>query len=123
MTLIDTSSLVHFLRRKGDSQVKQRVKALLLGGEVATCDMVAVELFQGVGSEQDQQQIDRLTKNMIWLPTNDAVWKRARQLATQCRQAGTPVPASDILIAACAHENGAELDFEDAHFETLLAYR
>ncbi len=123
MTLIDTSSLIHFLRRKGDPAVKQRVKSLLLGGDVAICDMIMVELYQGVGSPKDQQQIDQLMQYMVLWPTKKETWQRAGRLAQQCRQAGTPVPSSDIVIAACAFENQAEIDSEDAHFEMLKGFR
>lgn len=119
ITLIDTSSLIHFLRRKGKPEVKERVKQLLIGGDVATCDMVVLELHQGVGSSQDQQQINQLTQHLIWLPTTQEVWHLARELAQKCRQNGTPVPSSDILIAACAFESGAVIDAEDARYKTL----
>ena len=48
MILLDTSSLVHFLRRKGDPEVKERVRGILRGGDAAICPMVEVELSMGV---------------------------------------------------------------------------
>ncbi len=48
MTLIATSSFVHFLCRKGDPIVKERVRSLLTSGDAAICELVAVELWMGV---------------------------------------------------------------------------
>jgi predicted nucleic acid-binding protein len=119
VTLLDTSSLVHFLRRKGDLSVKARVKALLLRGDAVLCDLVVVELWMGVSTPLDGEAVKRLSTVLPILPTNDAVWLVARALGGQCRRMGAPVPSSDILIAACAFAHRAEIEAEDAHFEVL----
>jgi predicted nucleic acid-binding protein len=123
MTLLDTSSLVHFLRRKGDPVVKARLRGILRGGDAAICDMVAVELWMGVGSEEDARAVEALTSVLVLLPTDAGVWNLARRLAARCRREGRPVPASDVVIAACAFANGAGIDAEDAHFEVLRNLR
>jgi len=123
MTLIDTSSLVHLFRRKGDPVVKDRVNALLLGGDTAICPMIEVELWMGVGSKTDERDVIELSALLLSLPINAAVWKRAKELAAGCRKAGTPVPAADSVIAACAFVHGASLDFEDEHFRLLERLR
>ena len=123
MTLIDTSSIVHLLRRKGNPQVKERVRNLLRQGDAALCDMVIVELHIGVASKADEQNVADLCELLVHLPTNDSVWAVAKQLATACRKAGAPVPGSDIIIAACAFEHRAALDYEDRHFQTLERFR
>ena len=123
MTLIDTSSFVHFLRLKGERTVKKRVAGILQGGEAAICEMVAVELWMGIGSREDARDIEELCSLVLSLPTTDHVWSRAKQLAALCRKDGTPVPSSDIVIAACAFVHGASLDYEDQHFSVLERYR
>jgi predicted nucleic acid-binding protein len=119
MTLIDASSLVHFLRIKGNPAVKSRVANILRGGEAAICEMIAVELWMGVGSAKDKREIEELCSALEFLPIDESVWRRAKELATLCRKDGTPVPSSDAVIAACAFTHGAAIDCEDGHFAVL----
>ena len=123
MTLIDTSSFVHFLRLKGDRRAKQRVAGLLESGAAAICEIVAVELWMGVGSSADERDIKELCSLVSFLPLTESVWARAKHLAARCRSDGTPVPSSDIIIAACAFVHRASLDFEDQHFLILEKHR
>ena len=119
MTLIDTSSLVHFLRRQGDPDVKERVRSILRGGDAALCSMIRLELAMGVASAKDSKQVDALCEAMIPLPVNDAVWTEAERLGRECRELGQPVPASDLVIAATAFVHGAAVEAEDGHFRLL----
>lgn len=123
MTLLDTSSLVHLLRRKGDQTVKERVNSILSRDEAAICDMVEVELWMGVASRQDEKDVTDLAALLVSLPIDQAVWKRAKALAAACRKAGNPVPSADCIIAACAFVHGAELDYEDEDFRLLETFR
>lgn len=123
MTLLDTSSLVHLLRRKGDPAVKERVNSILLRGDAAFCDMVEVELWMGVASKADEKDVTDLADLLISLPIDETVWERAKTLAAACRKAGTPVPAPDSVIAACAFVHRAALDYEDEHFRLLETFR
>ncbi len=123
MTLLDTSSLVHLLRRKGEQTVKDRVNSILLRGDAAICDMVEVELWMGVASKRDQEDVTDLAALLVSLPIDQAVWSRARLLASACRKAGNPVPSSDCVIAACAFVHGAGIDYEDEDFGFLEKFR
>jgi len=119
VTLLDTSSLIHFLRLKGDPIVKARVKKLIAKGDAVLCDLVAVEIWMGVASAEDERDVRRITETLPCLPTDDTVWSLARKMGFQCRRAGTPVPSSDLLIAACAFAHGAEIEADDRHFALL----
>ena len=119
MILIDTSSLVHFLRRKGDPVVKERVRGILRGGDAAICPMIEVELSMGVASPQDARDVGELCGFLLKLPIDERVWTEAARLGRACRKNGTPVPASDLVIAACAFVHGAKIEAADGHFKTL----
>ena len=123
MTLVDTSSWIQFLRRGGDSAVKQRVRDLLKSGSVVTCPVVLAELWVGAGSAKDRQDVQELQDVLPCLPFEHATWELSYRLASVCCERGTPVPASDLLIAACAFFHGATIDAEDKHFATLETYR
>ena len=123
MTLIDTSSWIHFLRKNGEPSVKGRVRGLLENAEAALCPVIIVELWMGAGSGKDQSDVAKLEKRLPQLEIHSSVWARANRLSQLCRSHGTPVPASDVIIAACAFEHDAEIEAVDAHYPILARYR
>ena len=58
MKLIDTSSWVDALRRDGDPEIKARVVALMRGGTAAWCDMVRLELWNGLRGVAERKQME-----------------------------------------------------------------
>jgi predicted nucleic acid-binding protein len=122
MTLVDTSSWIHFLRKNGEPLVKARVRQLLESDSARTCPIVLVELWMGAGSEKDQSDVTKLEQKIPQLEINRHVWMRANRLSQLCRRHGTPVPASDVIIAACAFTHGAEIEAVDEHYTNLKQY-
>lgn len=123
MKLVDTSAWVQQIRRRGDPGVRDRVNTLLSNGEAAWCDLVRLELWNGVGSEKDRRILQDYEASLPKLPITPAVWEEARKLADRCRKAGKAVPATDVLIAACALHHGLEIEHRDEHFELLMEMR
>ena len=121
MTLVDTSSWIHALRRDGDPAIKARVGALLRDGSAAWCDMVRLELWNGLRGAAEKKQMAELEVDVIHLATTDAVWSKARLLAQRARAKGINVPGPDLVIAACAWEHGVEMEHDDAHLDSLAA--
>jgi predicted nucleic acid-binding protein len=121
MKLIDTSSWIDAMRRDGDPVVRARVQALMQSGEAAWCDFVRLELWNGLRGAAERQQMEALEADITLLPTTDAVWSRARELARRARAAGQTVPGADLVIAACAWAHGVEMEHDDAHLTALVA--
>jgi predicted nucleic acid-binding protein len=119
VVLIDTSSWIHFLRPKGDAQARGRVETILRAGEACWCPLVRLELWNGAGGPREKQVITELEEAIPELPMTDAVWAAAYDLARAARAAGVTVPATDVLIAACARHHGAEVESSDADFDLL----
>ena len=119
MKLVDTSSWIDALRRDGDPEARTRVEALLRSGTAAWCDFVRVELWNGLRGAAERKQMEELEVDVINLPTNDAVWAKARLLAQRARAKGITVPAADLVIAACAWEHRVEMEHDDAHLAAL----
>jgi predicted nucleic acid-binding protein len=117
--LIDTSSWVDALRRDGDPAIKARVAALLRDGTAAWCDMVRLELWNGLRGVSERKQMQELEADVILLVTTDAVWTKARLLAQRARGKGVTVPGADLVIAACAWEHGVEMEHDDRHLAAL----
>ncbi len=119
MKLVDTSSWVHQIRRRGDARVRARVEQLLRSGEAVWCPVIRLELWAGVGSDTDRRVLRAYQQRIPELPVTDEIWDLACNLADRCRRAGRTVPPNDVLIAACARHYGLEIEHEDAHFDLI----
>ncbi len=93
----------------------------MLAGEAAWCDLVRVELWHGLRGTAERKMMEQLEVDVVLLPTTDAVWELARELARRSRAKGLTVPSTDLLIAACAWHHGVEMEQHDAHLTALAA--
>jgi predicted nucleic acid-binding protein len=121
MKLIDTSAWIHALRPGGNPEFQERVAALLQAGEAAWCVMVRLELWNGARGRHEQQVLKEMEQNLIELQITPQVWDEACVLAQRCRGQGQTIPATDLLIAACARYYGVGLVHCDEHFDALAA--
>ncbi|MCK6556012.1 PIN domain-containing protein [Candidatus Binatia bacterium] len=119
MKLVDTSSWIHQMRARGDAAVRARVEELLRAGEAAWCAMVRLEIWAGVGNEREQRILRDYEAVVPGLAIDEAVWRAACDPAGRARRAGKTIPASDILICACARHHGVAIEHADAHFDML----
>jgi hypothetical protein len=62
-----------------------------------------------------------LEQRLIELAITPEVWELAGELARASRQRGLTVPATDLLIAACARHHHARLEHANEHFSALEA--
>lgn len=119
MILVDSSSWIHFLRPTGSPVVRARVEAALMAGKASWCPLVRLELWNGAAGGRDRKILRDFEAVLVELPIDDDVWVGAHDLARRARAAGVSVPATDILIAACARRHAAELETADSDFERL----
>lgn len=119
MVLVDSSAWIHWLRPDGDQVICARVDALLRAGDAAWCAMICLELWNGAGGEQEKKILRDFTKVLPDLPITNEVWALSRALARAARAAGASVPATDLVIAACARHHGALLEHADSDFDLL----
>ena len=101
--------------------VRTRVEDALTTGEACWCALVRLELWNGASGERDRRILRDFESVLPELPIDDEVWTAAYELARCARAAGVSVPATDVLIMACARRHGAELETADADFERLTA--
>ncbi len=119
MKLIDSSSWIHALRKEGDPIIRERVRELLINNEAAWCDIVRVELWRGVSKKKELNFLKELEENIHLLPLTAETWSIACNMGQKCRINGTPVPTTDLIIAACARSHDLELEHSDKHFDLL----
>ena len=121
MILIDTSAWIEFLRDTG-SPICRRVDDLL-EVEIATCDVVRMEVLAGARNEQHLQQLRRLLARASTLPTESVDYDAAAALYRTCRHRGHTVrKLIDCLIAAVAIRNDVQILHLDADFDILAQH-
>ena len=119
MILVDSSSWIHMLRPNGDASVRSRVVRALDAGEACWCPIIRLELWNGAGGDRDKQVLRDFERLLPELSIDNAVWSGAFDLARRARSAGISVPATDILIAACARQHQVQLEHADSDFLRL----
>lgn len=121
MTLIDTSAWIHSLRPDGDSAITARVRLLLQAGEAAWCPMVRLELWNGARGTHEKRVLRDMERDLAELPFDSDVWNTACEMARKARSSGITVPATDLIVAACARHHGVSLEHDDEHLTALAS--
>jgi predicted nucleic acid-binding protein len=117
--LLDSSVLIPALRVGGGKAQKQRVADLLTSGRAALTEPILFELWRGAKPGAEQESVLRLSRDIPLLNITPAVWGKCYELAGRCRVKGFLIPMGDLLVAACAWENGVGVEQTDTHFEQI----
>lgn len=118
-TLVDTSAWIEALRRDGDPATRAEVRAVTVDDSAVFCDLVLLELWNGARGDAEAKVLTQLENDLECVSTTAQVWKTANAMARACRRRGVTVPATDLLIAACAREHGLALLHRDTHFDKI----
>ena len=123
MILADTSAWVEFLRATG-SEANVRLRDLLERNEIATTDVVLMELLAGARDDSHRDGLRSLLARCQFTPTaGPSDYENAAELYRACRRAGHTVRAlTDCLIASVAIRSDLALLHTDADFDTLARY-
>jgi predicted nucleic acid-binding protein len=122
--LVDSSAWVEFLRATGSAVHLWVRSALREGAELASTDVVVMEILAGARDDADRDRLRRLLYGLEFLAVEGPTdYERAAELYRLCRGGGeTPRKLSDCLIAAVAIRNDAELLCEDADFLAIARH-
>lgn len=120
MQLFDTSVWAW----RGNAEVEAWFGPALLAGDLAICEMVALEILSGAPNREWYRRTRELLMALPWVHMAAAEWQRAldvhhlleEQLGTNARRA---VKHTDLLIAAAAEVHGMPLVHYDKDFETI----
>lgn len=124
MILVDSSAWVEFLRAAGNP-VHLRVRsALQEKAELASTDVVVMEILAGARDDADRDRLRRLLYGLLFLAVEGPTdYERAAELYRLCRSKGeTPRKLTDCLTAAVAIRNEAELLCNDTDFITIARH-
>ena len=121
MSLVDTSAWIEYLRDTG-SPACVRVGELL-EADLATCDVVRMELLAGARDEQHRRDLRRLIARAAFVPLQPGDFDRAAALYRQCRSRGETVRVLiDCLIAALAIRVDMPVLHCDVDFDVLARH-
>ncbi|MYB51010.1 MAG: PIN domain nuclease [Acidobacteriia bacterium] len=121
MILIDTSAWVEYLRDTG-SPTCVRVGELL-DAEIATCDVVRMELLAGARDEPHRRDLRRLIARAALVPIQPGDYDQAAAIYGLCRSRGETVRVLiDCLIGALAIRADLPVLHCDADFDTLARH-
>jgi len=120
--LADTSAWI-WSRRRAHPEVRDWFDARLVAGEIATCDVVRLELLYGTrsGDEHDRRRLE--LSALVSCPIGPAEWDRA--VVTQNRLAhlgpdhAKVAKWQDILVAAAAESAGVGVLHYDEDFDWI----
>ena len=119
MELADTSVWA----RKNHPAVGAWFLGALETGEIAGCDMVALELLHSARDPAEFELIEDGLLGLPWVTSEAADWHRAREiyraLGHPPGQAQRRVKHPDLLIAAAAERAGLTLVHYDADYELI----
>jgi predicted nucleic acid-binding protein len=124
MILVDSSAWVEFLRGTG-GPAHLRLRSALQGGlELASTDVIVMEILAGARDDADRDRLRRLLYGLEFLAVEGPTdYESAAELYRLCRRGGeTPRKLSDCLIAAVAIRNEAALLCEDADFIAIARH-
>jgi predicted nucleic acid-binding protein len=122
--LADISAWVEYLRATG-SPMHLRLRDLIAGdGELATTEVVAMELLAGAAAQDEVVRLRRLLLRFQLLPVEGlADYEAAADLYRRCRAGGETVrKLTDCLIAVVAIRHGAALLHRDHDFDVLARH-
>jgi len=119
--LVDTSAWVEFLRDTG-SAVCRRVDAEL-AGDLATCDVVRMEVLAGARDEAHLRALRGLLARATDLEVRPTHYESAATLYRACWRGGeTPRRLVDCLIAAVAIDAGVGILHADGDYEVVARH-
>jgi predicted nucleic acid-binding protein len=120
--LADTSAWV-WSRRVEDPEVRGAFDSALVDGEVATCDMVRIELLSSARNPQDFVEIREELTTLPDCPIGKEQWERAlsvyEQLSAREGSRQRSVKHPDLLIAAAAEAAGMTVLHYDEDYDRI----
>ena len=93
------------------------------GSQIATTDVVIMELLCGAGTSDNRSRIWAFMNRCVMLPTRPLFdYEVAAELYTRCRRDGfSPANTNDLLIASVAIGRKVPLLAADTDFERIAA--
>lgn len=125
MILVDSSAWIELLRATGSAQDSKLEELLDRQADLATSEVVLMEVLAGARSDQEREELRRLLygRCTLLLLEGPADFERAADLHRQCRRGGETIrKLTDCLIAVVAIRAGVELLHRDGDFDAIARH-
>jgi predicted nucleic acid-binding protein len=110
--------------RRRHPRIRDWFDSAVAAGDVAVCDLVALELLAGT-ARADFESIATALEGFPWISMTAGDWRRAREVQRLLARAGAQlhrmVRVTDLLIAAAAEREGVPLVHYDRDFDAIAA--
>ena len=121
--LLDTSVWLEVLPpRRQNTDLRDRVDALLAADAVATTGMVRLELLGGARSSEDWDRLNLMLNALHRFPVSEESCQDAAKMGFDLRRQGITVPFTNLLIGAVTIQAGAVLLHRDRHFDLIASH-
>jgi hypothetical protein len=116
--LADKSAMT---RRETRPEVRQVLEPLLLGGDIASCAIVDLELLYSARDRATYRATAHALRGMPRVAINEATTERALEVQAMLaeRSEHRAVPLPDLLIAACAEGAALTVLHYDADYDRI----
>jgi len=119
--LVDSSFFIDRLRSGLDPA--EELAAWSDDWEFLTCGVVQIEVLRGLKLKKAHERMAEFMGCMLYVPTRNAVWERAADLAWKLDREGKTMQVTDLLIATCALEADAAVLTFDSDFARVPGLR
>ncbi len=116
--LIETSLWIDFVRKKSPMEHKAFIEPWILDADALICEPVAFEVLRHA-TVKERTQIEEQFSTLPLLKTPATLWRDAASLGRRCRDKGVNIGSMDLMIAALAHHNKAEIVTFDADYARI----
>lgn len=124
MIVVDTSAWIELFRATGSSAHRTLRGLLVDRAELATTEVVVMEVLAGVRSARESQAVRGQLLGLPVLTLRGVLdYERAAELYRNLRRRGVPPrQLSDLLIVVCTVDAGAALLHADRDFDLLAPW-
>jgi predicted nucleic acid-binding protein len=119
MIVADSSALIEYYRRGGSPAVQEAVAAAIADDVLAFNGIIFVEVVEFAADERERRALLASFGAFRRLALDDGDFDLAASIGFDLRRLGRTVPATDLIIAACAIRARAELLHVDDHFDDV----
>lgn len=119
--LVDSSWYIRHLRERRDPL--RELRTISFTRDLATCGVVRCEVGRGISDPLRLRKLDARWDVMLYVPTDNSLWKEAQALLWKLDRQGIVLPMPDVVIACCAKRIGAVVLTHDGHFHQIPGIR
>ena len=122
MFLVDTSIWIHALRPRGNRNIQEKLRPLILARQAALTEWIVLELMTGIRSTEEYKALSTFLAPVPRLPINLTCWESAYKLVADLRKKGTTPSAADSIIAAVSIHHEVPLIHLDEDFVRMVPH-